>query len=423
MNRQMATNRATNQAQERPPWLDEFGRLVDHYTERLGVTKGSLATALGVGSDFSPTSFSGPYWRARAEKLVSSLSADALGRVAGRLGLRTDQYSDLEEFFKEAVRLLQGWQIDPVASRGDRRLTVDWGVAGLELFDRFEWDKAIGFLEQSWDSFEHLRPNDEDAVALCTRLRVGTELLSLDSYYGVWRRTLSMIQTLLRLSRPIVKGKAYPIDTVRACGLFLTSAAVAFGHMGRLSGRQVIRYGDQAISLFADHDIETLGQIAARRDQAKPLLRDVLRVANGPLPENVLDEVLAPLDKADLLAGGKEPRDEYYETWLLTALNRIDCLAAAGYGEKARHLLDQVASGSRLDVLLKERRVSTLPGKLALTNITVCAALNREQELGDLIDLFLASESYCRFHPQRVNQLRQYLQTGNQPSLLRSLIS
>ncbi|WP_125206014.1 hypothetical protein [Capsulimonas corticalis] len=291
---------------------------------------------------------------------------------------------------------LQGWEIDPLAARGAPREAVDWGMAGVDLYDQGLWETAVPYLEKAWTAL-HAQPHADDPIRTHALLRVGSQLVAYDGHCGQTSRTQRIISELSGVCRSVASSRSSSALLIDAAGLFLTGAGIAYRLFGAFPPLELVAYGREAEELLARTGSHIPGRIGALRDQAKPLLRFAIEQAGRREAQAYAQQAWEALEGAEFHAGGQDPPEELREHWLLTRLTEIECRFGAGQSDHAQRLWNETIGRGWTQSLIHARSRTPLASKVAITRIAVAAAGKRFDEAGELAGAFLSARENARF--------------------------
>jgi hypothetical protein len=377
-------------------WIFGLVGAVEEFAHRSGRSKLAVAQAIGFSRHLSPSTLAGRDSEVLYYRLCGAFAAPNVPVVAIALGLDLGRYVLVENFFRDAVNALQGWAVDPRAARGAAREAVDWGMAGVELYDQGLWDVAAPYLEKSWIAL-HTPPYADSPLRTHALLRVGSQLVSYDGHCGQTARTQRIISELSGVCRSVTSSRASTAPLLDAAGLFLTVAGVAYRLFGTLPSLELAAYSREAEGLLARSASHNSGRIGALRDQAKPLLRFATGQSNRREAQDRANEAWEALERAEAYAGGRDPREDLREAWLLTRLTEVECRFGVGQNDHARRLWDDTMGRDWIPPLIDARSRTPLASKVAVAEIAVAAAGNRLEEASALASVFLNAPENARF--------------------------
>ena len=402
-----------------PNWAPEFERAVEKLARDSRASKMQIVRALGFGRHLSVSTISTPEWYNR---LCGSFAAVRVPHVVAGLGLGTDRYRLVETFFSEAVQALHGYDVNVQVARAGFRESLDWGVAGVELFDRGGWQEARPYLEHSWEAWQTLvadrrsRPGRMvQGAELFAMLRTGTQLVVLDGLTGQLLPLARRLRELTRTVRLFLDDGRRDRQVLAAAGSALAQIGVGYRLLGNDDLRFVTGYSQNAVALLAGAEVHLEGQLCGLRDQTKPLIKAMLRETHPLTASGFMADGAMAFRRADDLAGGDRPREEMYEPWLLTRATWVECLAVAGRTEEARNLWNSVQEQPWFGPLLEQQSHLPLRPKVLMTGMALAAGRGCLDELGRLAQAFRKDRANARYADRlkRAASLEQYAATGD----------
>jgi pentatricopeptide repeat protein len=190
-----------------------------------------------------------------------------------------------------------------------------------------------------------------------------------------------------------------------------------------LSPLDVVGYSRTAFNILNDSSENTFRQIAALRDQAKPLVRAGLSTPERDTSTRI-EEALSVLARADQLAGGARPREELREGWLFTRATWIDCLAVLGRSDEAERLWDDTVGRDWVGKFVEERKHTPLVSKFQVSEMAVVAAQRDLDELGAMAAAFQRDPHNSRYGNRlsKVTTLKCYAETGDRSSFVHAIL-